>query len=125
MPPLIRYLYYDETGEHSLTPIEELGRACAQGGASTTSATSPPPPGSTTSAASSGSCFLYPIPVRVTNYKRNAQVVNKPGGLTTDDQLTRRFYVLDAVSGVSAGGGGASSGKLPEAVRYLMSTDEH
>jgi len=55
--------------------------------------------------------------VRVTNYKRNAQVVNKPGGLTTDDQLTRRFYVLDAVSGVSAGGGGASSGKLPEAVR--------
>jgi len=117
LPPLIRYLYYDETGEHSLTPIEELGRACAQGGASTTSATSPPPPGSTTSAASSGSCFLYPIPVRVTNYKRNAQVVNKPGGLTTDDQLTRRFYVLDAVSGVSAGGGGASSGKLPEAVR--------
>ena len=59
--------------------------------------------------------------MRVTNYKRNAQVVNKPGGLTTDDQLTRRFYVLDAVSGVSAGGGGASSGKLPEAVRYLRS----
>ena len=113
MPSLIRYLYYDETGEHSFTPIEELRRACAQGGASTTSA------------ASSGSCFLYPIPVRVTNYKRNAQVVNKPGGLTTDDQLTRRFYVLDAVSGVSAGGGGASLGKLPEAVRYLMRPDEH
>ena len=59
--------------------------------------------------------------MRVTNYKRNAQALNEPGGITTDDQLTRRFYVLDAVTGVSAGGGGAASGKLPEAVRYLRS----
>jgi len=64
--------------------------------------------------------LLYPVPVRVLNLQINGQRVNDNVDsdqirITFDDQLTRRFFAVDAASGVSA------YGELPRVVRYLKS----
>lgn len=58
--------------------------------------------------------FLYPVPVAVRNLRIDGQYVNR-NLQTFDDQLTRRFFIVDAATGVKV------AGQLPRVVRYLKS----
>ena len=62
--------------------------------------------------------YLYPVPVRVNNLRIDGNRVNdnvdregRPANF--DDQLTRRFFTIDAASGVT------QAGQMPRVVRYL------
>ena len=63
-------------------------------------------------AITSGS--LYPVPVGVLNLRIDNAYVNA-NSATFDDQLTRRFFIVDAASGVR------TAGELPPAVRRSSS----
>ena len=63
---------------------------------------------------------LYPVPLRVLNYRVGGLRINdnrdSQGRLVSfDDQLTRRFFTVDGASGVE------SSGQMPRVLRYLRS----
>ena len=63
---------------------------------------------------------LYPVPVRVSNNRVDGVRINdnrdSQGRLITfDDQLTRRFFTVDAASAVTA------SGQMPRVLRYIRS----
>ena len=55
---------------------------------------------------------LYPVPVLLKNLRNGGAAFNA-NPETFDDQLTRRFFTVDALSGVS------QAGQLPAVVRYL------
>jgi hypothetical protein len=76
---------------------------------------------------------LYPVPVRMLNYRESGQKVSPPlrfvsffghrlivrqvntDTVSTNDVLTRRFFISDVVSGVSTTGG------TPVVVRFAQS----
>lgn len=59
---------------------------------------------------------LYPIPVRVTNYARNGAAVNLDSASSASYQFTRRFILMDTVSGSTT-----TSGGNPNVVSYASS----
>ena len=48
---------------------------------------------------------LYPVPVRITNYRLDGNTVNKVSDPSdfTRNQLFRRFFTFDLTSGISTG----------------------
>ncbi|KAL1495402.1 hypothetical protein AB1Y20_016770 [Prymnesium parvum] len=70
-----------------------------------------------TGGASDAAKSLYPVPVKLLNYQRNGVRPNADGDSTTarlNDQLTRRFFLVDSAAGATDG----AAATLPSAVRW-------